>query len=464
VPLLSDAARSAAVGALREFSSGARSVLAREALGALASIGGADVDADVAAAASSGDSERRVAAYLAASRLESSAGIDVIRAAVRDPNRSPLERGAAAIVLGIRRDAPSRGDLAALASDNAQPLEARVGAVIGLGIAGGDGAKTVADFLARDKETRVLKLAAAFALGRSADPAAVRPLTALLRDGDSADLRRTAAASLGSLAIHGIRPVAGTERTETSAALLGAATGDTDLGVRGLALVSLALVGDAAGHRECHRILASGSGDLVAPALFALAIDGNDRDGSFLLEFLGGSAAHRAPAALALGLLRFEDARVPLRQLLDSTTDRSVKPFAALALGFLRDDASVPPITRLVMEAHDLDSCEDAVMALGLIGSRSALVGLRGAADSAPSSDVRALALELLGRTRDTESQRRFEAVLASARSDAEKAAAVRALGFLGRPTGWIPPTHELLANREWDLRGSLLKMLVVCP
>ncbi|MBI1853025.1 MAG: HEAT repeat domain-containing protein [Planctomycetes bacterium] len=460
--LVPDLSRVSTIAKLREMSIGPKNSLAREALGALASIGGTDTMTDIDAAAGGADAERRLAAFLAASRLRSGAGIDEMRLALRNPSRSALERGAAAVVLGIRRDSASLGALAGLANDARQPLEARVGSVIGLGVAGGDSVKVVADILGRDKEAHVLKLAAAFALGRSGDERAVPALTAALLDGVTADLRRAAAASLGAVSIHTEHVLAQAARAEASEALLYAATSDSDVAVRGLALISLAQAGGAGGHAECHRILAVGTGELVAPAMLALAIGGSFLEDHAILPFLTGNASYRAPAALALGLMRCDSAKGQLRSLFESTNDRSVKQFTALALGFLHDGVSAPSLVRFIVEAADRDSREAAVQALGLMGGYPAVVGLRGAADSAPSGEGRALALEMLGHVRDTQSRRRFEGVLASpTSSDEEKTAAIRALGFLGSPAGWLPPLREIFTDRDYATMSPLLKSLV---
>ncbi|MBI1849124.1 MAG: HEAT repeat domain-containing protein [Planctomycetes bacterium] len=460
--LLSDPSRGSAIAKLREVAASSRDSLAREAFSALVSVAGGDAAKDITGAATGGDPDRRLSAMLAASRLESTAGIDELRAALRDSTRSSIERGAAAVVLGIRGDSASRDAMAALANDARQSLEARVGAVIGLGVSGSDSTRVVCDILRRDKEARVLKLAAAFALGRSGDSQAVAALAETVRTGDSADLRRAAAASLGALSVHGKHPIAGTSRTQAADALVFAATSDTDLAVRGLALISLGQTGSGEGHRECLRILKEGSGELVVPAMLAIAISGDMIDGEAIVPFLNGNAAYRAPAALALGILHYDAAKTQLRDLFEKTNDRSVKQFTALALGFLRDVLSAPAISRFIVEAGDRDGWESAAQALGLMGSYPAVVALRGAADSAPNAEARAFALEMLGRVRDMQSQRRFEDVLAASnKTDQERTAAVRGLGYLASPVGYVPPIREVFCDRDYDLKGPLFKALV---
>jgi HEAT repeat protein len=460
---LSDAARASAIAKLRTAWTSGKDSLEREAIAALASIAGADASADVVGAAEGDDAERRLAAFFASARLTTGGGLESLRAAVRNASRTPLERGAAAVVLGIRGDSAAFESMAALANDARQPLEARMGAVIGLGVAGGDALAAPIAVLARDKEARMLKLAAAFALGRSGDAKAVEPLAQLLKHGDSADLRRAAASSLGALAVHAKHPLGGGAATRAGDALLDAAQTDTDIAVRGLALVSLAQTGNAGGHAECVRILKEGSGELVVPALLALGVGGDLLDADTILPFLSGDATMRAPAALALGMLRCEAAKGPIRELFEKTNDRIAKQYAALALGYLRDSLSAPALSGYLADA-DRDGAEAGVQALGLMGSYQAVVALRGAADSSSSVETRALALEMLGRLHDTQSQRRFEDVLAAAnRSDVERAGAIRALGFLGAPEGWVPPMRQVFSNRDWDMKGPLLKTLVAC-
>ncbi len=460
---LAGRARESAVAKLREIAGSTNERMAIEALAALASVAGVDSLPDLKKAVAGNDTNRRLAAIRAASRLTAAGGIDELKAVIKDASRDPLERGTAAVVLGLLGDSPSFDLLKSLAMNSDEKLEARTGAILALGISAGDpGVEVLSSVLRSQKEVRLVRLAAAFALGRSGDKHAVPALTEVLRDSDAADLRRAAASSLGALAIRRTHPLDGEARTEAAESLIGAARKDADAGVRSLAVLSLGQIGSADAKLECRRILGQGPADLVIPAMLSLAILGDPLDGEVIAPYLRSSPTFQAPAALACGLLRYAPVLDNVRNLFEESRDRMVRQCAAVSLGFLRDSASVAPVSKWLGESRDGDDVEAAIHSLGLMGLPASRAALRRLADEGPSADVRAQAIEMLGRIRDFSEQSHLEATAgSSSRSEEERLAAVRALGFLGAPARYLPPIRDVLCDRDYDLKGVLLRNLI---
>jgi len=303
--------------------------------------------------------------------------------------RAPWAAGAsrrahAALALGLLDTETAVAPLVTLARDRAAPVDARAGAILGLGAlveARSDVVTGMFVGLLRDRtlDARLAALAAE-ALGATRAAVALAPLLEAVTDeGRDPRVRVAAALALGD--------AARLEPPVVLDAMLALASGASDPSTRRATLVSLARLGARTPPGPAHRDVLERIEATLRDALGAPAPD--DRAwaalGGALLARAHGeaavrllpslrtrwdrerSASPRSALALALGLAG--DARdVPaLRARLDEPTG-DVAGWAAVGLGLLRDDPSRPALRALARDRAATTATRDrAALALALL-------------------------------------------------------------------------------------------------
>jgi HEAT repeat protein len=276
--------------------------------------------------------------------------------------------------------------------------------------------------------------AAAKALGRIGDAAAVPGLLAALRD-ESWQVREAAAEALGEI---GAPAVPG----------LLAALRDADWQVRRAAAAALREIGDAA----------------AVPGLLAALRDADwvvRREAAEALGEIGDAAA--VPGLLAA--LRDADwvVRREAAEALGEIGDAAAVPgllaalrdadwVAAEALGRIGDAAAVPGLLAALGDA-DADVRRAAAAALGEIGDAAAVPGLLAAL-----RDADWVAAEALGRIGDAAAVPGLLAALGDTNADVRRAAA-EALGEIGDAAA-VPGLLAALRDADWRVRWAAARAL----
>jgi len=298
------------------------------------------------------------------------------------------------------------------------------------------GAPAVPGLLAalRDADWRVRRAAAA-ALGEIGDAAAVPGLLAALRD-ESWQVREAAAAALGEIgapAVPGLLAALGDESWQVREAAA-AALGEIGApAVPGL----LAALGDAnANVRQAAAEALGQIGDATAvPGLLHALRDAEARVRRAAAAALGEIGAPAVPGLLAA--LRDAEARV--------------RRAAAATLGEIGDAAAVPGLLAALGDA-DADVRRAAAEALGQIGDAAAVPGLLHALGDA-DEDVRQAAARALGQIGDAAAVPGLLHALGDADADVRQAAAW-ALGQLGDATA-VPGLLHALGDANANVRQA---------
>jgi HEAT repeat protein len=299
------------------------------------------------------------------------------------------------------------------------------------------GAPAVPGLLAalRDADWQVRRAAAA-ALREIGDAAAVPGLLAALGDAD-ANVREAAAAALGEIG--------------DAAAVPGllAALGDADWRVRRAAAAALGEIGDAAAVPGLLAALRDAEEDVRRAAAAALGQIGAPAVPGLLAALRDAEEDVRRAAAAALGEIG-DAAAVP--GLLAALGDASwyVREAAAAALGQI----GAPAVPGLLAALRDADANvrEAAAAALGEIGYAAAVPGLLAALRDAEWS-VREVAAAALREIGDAAAVPGLLAALGDANADVRRAAAW-ALGQIGNAAA-VPGLLAALGDADADVRQA---------
>jgi len=124
--------------------------------------------------------------------------------------------------------------------------------------------------------------------------------------------------------------------------------------------------------------------------------------GSVRTALVEGKDRAKVPAyAIALGMMRDEEASVPLRKILERTRDDETRGFVAVALGLLGDDGAQDALVEVVERArYRPDLLRQSSIALGLLGHKEIcgqLVEMLGEAKSLATQAAIASALGFIG-------------------------------------------------------------------
>jgi HEAT repeat protein len=314
--------------------------------------------------------------------------------------------------------------------------------------------------------------AAAAALGRIGDAAAVPGLLAALRDADWRVCRAAAWAlgEIGAPAVPGLLAALRDESwqvREAAAEALGeigapvvpgllAALGDTNADVREAAAAALGKIGDAAAVPGLLAALGDADADVREAAAWALRKIGDAAAVPGLLAVLRDADADvREAAAKASGWIG-DAAAVPglLAALRDADAD--VRKEAARALGQIGDAAVALGLLQALRDA-DADTCRMVARALGQIGDKAAVPGLLRALRDARVG-VRAAAAAALGQIGDVAAVPGLLQALRDADADTCRMVA-RALGQIGDKVA-VPGLLRALCDARVGVRVAAAEAL----
>ena len=295
----------------------------------------------------------------------------------------------------------------------------------------------------RDSDAGV-RAAAAEALGKRHEMAAVPALVSALRDDDAA-VRAHAVESLGELA--DARALDG----------LLTALGDSSAEVRAGAAEALGEVHDAHGRaadaqrmaRALAPLLADGAVDVRRKAVEALSALEAARPIEALLAATKDSDAEvRQKAVHALGDLEAREAAPQLVALL-ADPDSDVRQTAAHALGELRHAAAAPSLARLLAD-RNADVRQTAAHALGELGLTQAPPELLAALRDA-NADVRQSAVHAVAEMQDARAVPALVTLLGDTNSDVRQSA-VHALSEI-RDTAAIDALVTAMKSQDPEVR-----------
>jgi HEAT repeat protein len=231
---------------------------------------------------------------------------------------------------------------------------------------------------------------------------------------------------------------------DTVNALIQKATETGDLAARSFALMALAEIGGPLAREHILETLTKGKSiedrsfaALAAGVTGALHDQELSRLGRMVLAQYDTEKNMDVKSAMliALGLLRYDPARVALRNALKEESKPELQGYAAVALGLLRDDSAIPVIRELAAQRKDVTLRERSGLALALLADREAPVNMaRAALDSGSSKSFLNATLLGLGFAGDGSTVSFLREYLENNRhsaSDATRVAAVTALGML---------------------------------
>ncbi len=339
-------------------------------------------------------------------------------AVVRDRKRQGSVREAAALALGLLRDAPGasseevRRTLEEMAAGKRESERLRAMSLYALGLRGATAsAPLLIDVAERKSASGDVPAAAVSALGLGGHelttPELISYLESTKRRRGNDSLRRVYAA-------HALAKSGATEALP----VLRDATRDKSADVRRAAVLALAVLGDAQDDDTADaliRVLARDKNDSVQhAAALSLGRLGHDRAEIALTRAFKKGSSRLVPfAALGLGLLArhpgHEGAALPLVRDLERISSAEGRAPLAIACGIAREARAVPELLKIVTDGGDPQLRSHAALALGLIGDINAVPPLRDVLANENDPGLRkesALALGMLGDVQATRALR----------------------------------------------------------
>ncbi len=312
-------------------------------------------------------------------------------------------RTMAVIAMGISRIPGVVDTLQSIFEDKKEYTEIRIYAAVGVGLAGGEGAREffkkwldVKNF--KKLEDRRLQEAVAFGVGLTGDDAMAPLVRSALHNnlskqriinayliislgklGDRAanailldyldhrdnQLRRSAAIALGAAASPTDKDVV--------EALIVKAQKDPENMVRKFSYIALGKIGGDRAEKFLLEELGRVKITNLPFVALAVGMSRNPKYGAKVLDRYGTTKniSTRNALAVSLGLLGYKPALGPLRKVVDGKGDPQFVGYHTLALGLLKDGESVERIKTVYMNSNNVEVHTFAALALGLIGDRS---------------------------------------------------------------------------------------------